>query len=424
MSGADPRGEAPAATGSPRSADGAPGTALSLRGRRLLWAIVGAGTLVRLAIAFATDTSFIDLESFAIVRDALDRAPLDLYSNVEGTRWPYPPGYLPVVAGLDALASATTIDFLHLVRVVPSLADAGLAVIVQHLLGRRGASERARLAAAGAVALGPVFVGVAAYQGQIDSVAILPALAAFAVWERGGPRRALAAGLLIGAGGAVKTVPLLMLVALAPSARSRREATGLAAAALAVPLAALAPFLAGGAGDVLDHFRYRGFPGLGGLSLVVQPDLPLYWLAGHDYDPNAATRALLDAGGAIVAVALAATAAAVARLRPHPVDAAILLWLAVWLLGLNFFLQYLVWGLPFLLARGHLRRAVAIQLLAAPALLVIYLDASREWLVWALYTVPLIALWGLTAAAFASGARGAAATAGYAPAMPGRGPSR
>jgi hypothetical protein len=392
-------------------------TRLSLRGRRVLWLMLAAGAAARLIVAAVTDTNTEDLASFAIVREALREDPLHFYADVPDLRWPYPAGYLPAVAGFAGISSATGIDFLHLLRTGPIAADLGIALLVQHLLGLRGASERTRLGGAAMVAVGPVFAGVAGYQGQIDAVAILPALGAFAVWQRGNPRRALAAGLLIGLGGSVKTVPLLMVLALAPSARDRREALTLVAAAAAVPLATLAPFLLADPRAVWDHVTYRGFPGLGGLSLVVQPDLPLFWQSGHTYDPGGATDFLLGTGGgAIVAVGIVATAAAIARFRPEPLDAAVLVWLAVWLLGVNFFIQYLVWGLPFLLARGELRAAAAIQALATPALLLLYVDVSAEWAVWAVYTVPMLALWALVAALLVRRLRGYAAAMPPAPA--------
>jgi hypothetical protein len=162
-----------------------------------------------------------------------------------------------------------------------------------------------------------------------------------------------------------------------------------------VPLLMLAPFLVVDARAVYDHLTYRGFPGLGGLSLVVQPDFPLFWQADHLPPSGPGTRFLLDSGGFVAAVGLAAAAAFVARFRLRPLDAAGILWFAVWLFGVNFFVQYLVWGLPFMLARGNLRSAAAIQALAGPAVLLLYLERTEEWLLWSVYTVPMIALWAL-----------------------------
>lgn len=385
------------------------GTRLSLRSRRTLWLLIGAGLIARLIVAAVTNTGTEDLESFEIVRTALREDPLGFYGDVPDLRWPYPPGYLPFAAAMAGLDSLTGLDYLHLIRLGPIAADVGIALLVQHLLGTRGASERTRLAGAALVMLGPVFFGVSAYQGQLDSAAILAALAGFALWERGGESRALTAGLLIGLGGSMKTVPLLMLVALAPSVRDRRELVTLVAAAAAVPLVMLAPFLVVDARAVYDHLTYRGFPGLGGLSLVVQPDYPLFWQAGHAHPSNSATDLLSDAGGFVAAAGLAAAAAVIVRFRPEPLDAAVLIWFAVWLFGVNFFVQYLVWGLPFMLARGELRSAAAIQALAGPAALLLYLDRSEEWLIWSAYTIPILALWALVLVLLVRKVRGYAA---------------
>ena len=58
-------------------------------------------------------------------------------------------------------------------------------------------SERRRLFLAGVVAFGPVFITISGYAAQIDSVAILPAVAALLIWERRGQERAWVAGALI-----------------------------------------------------------------------------------------------------------------------------------------------------------------------------------------------------------------------------------
>jgi hypothetical protein len=374
--------------------------------------MIGAGLAARLIVAAVTNANTDDLHSFDFVRTALREDPLHTYEDVPPLRWPYPPGYFPFVAACAAIDSALGIDFRHLLRLGPVAADVGIAALVQHLLGTRGASERTRLAAAALVLFGPVFLGVSAYQGQLDPVAILPALAALALWQHDGERRALHAGLLIGLGGSMKTIPLLMVLALAPSARSLRELVTLVTAAAAVPLAMLAPFLVVDAGSVIDHLRYSGFPGLGGLSLVATPQYPLYWQADHLPPMGEQTRFLLDYDIHITIAGILAAAVVLALLRPDPLGAAVIVWLAVWVFGVNFFVQYLVWGLPFLLARGQLREAAAIQALAGPAVLLLYLERSEEWLLWSVYTIPMIALWVLLAVLLVRTVRG------YAAAMP------
>ena len=121
--------------------------------------------------------------------------------------------------------------------------------------------------------LGPSFIAISGYHGQIDSAAILPAVIALMVWERSSsPNRALWAGLLIGVGAAVKLPPLLLVLPLLGSAKSWREAAKLVGAALAVLLLALGPLWVSGI-DLSRVVRYAGFPGWGGLSLVVDPAL-------------------------------------------------------------------------------------------------------------------------------------------------------
>ncbi len=134
-----------------------------------------------------------------------------------------------------------------MIRVPSILADAAIAWIVQEWLERTGRSHQERLLAAGLISLGPAFITIAGYHGQFDAVAILPGALAVSLWSSDdSPHRALTAGLLIGLGGALKTVPLLLVLALLPTARSRREAlTLLLAPALPVVLS-LAPFAIAG----------------------------------------------------------------------------------------------------------------------------------------------------------------------------------
>ena len=235
--------------------------------RTLLWSLLAVGAALRLVLAFTTDGVVPDLESFRIVARSLRDAPGHVYaianSHPPFVRWPYPPGYFPYIAGADRFADATGLDFLSVIRLGPIAADLVIAWVVQAFLGRQGHVPATRLAAAALVALGPPFAAVSGYHGQIDAVAILPAVLALALWERTDAAwRGPAAGALIGLGGSIKTIPLLMVLALLPSARSPREAAQLVVCAAAVPLLAITPWLVSEGTGWTRVFRYNGAPGL------------------------------------------------------------------------------------------------------------------------------------------------------------------
>jgi uncharacterized membrane protein len=312
-------------------------------------------------------------------------------------RWPYPAGYFPWLGLTEWASNHLGLEFHSLVRLVPIAADAALAWVIQAALGDRGAGERTRLAAAGLVALGPSFGLVSGYEGQIDAVAILPAAAAFLVWRRmpPSPRRALAAGLLVGVGAAIKTVPALMLLPLLAATRDRREATLLVSAAVAVPLVTIAPWLIAEPGDTVDSLRYTGLPGLGGLSLLAQPSLATAWLVTDDFERSALTDLLIDARSALTIALVLAVAAYLLRRRPEPLTGALIVWTALFALGVNFGPRYLVWLLPFALMAGRLREAAALQLVAFPAAVIV---AGRLWDERWLATVYVILMLALLAA--------------------------
>ena len=237
----------------------------------MLWGIVGAGIGVKLVLAFALVGHVPDIGSFGLVREVLKGDdPLGVYSAVNndsvGPRWPYPPGLFPWILFAGQTADTTGLAFHGLIQVPSILADAATAWLVQAELGRRGAREPARLWAAGAIALGPMYLLISGWWGQIDSLAALAAVAGVIVWTRrgDGARDVPLAGALVGLAAAIKTPLGLTLLALLPTARSWREAGTVAAAGVAVPLALLTPFLLADASGTIDAFRYAGLPGQGG----------------------------------------------------------------------------------------------------------------------------------------------------------------
>jgi hypothetical protein len=364
---------------------------------RLGW-ILAAGLLARIAVAFATRGLTFDLGSLALVRHALLSHPLHLYSSVNSRqldRWPYPSGYFPIVLLVGALGSAFAHAFIHVIRLPPILADLAVAWIVQGHLGRRGASERSRLIAAAAVSLGPPFIAISAFNGQFDSFAILPGIVAVSAWrELAPPRRAPAAGLLIGLGAAIKTFPLLLVLALLPSCRSRREASVLLGCALGLFAISLGPWLVEDHHALLTALQYRSLAGQGGISLVVQPDLAGLWLGGPVHRLSGLSSALQDGLGTAVALtALAVAAAVLMRSKAEPVRGTILLWAVAFAFGINFSPRYAVWLLPFMLMAGEIALAWALQaLLIVPTVLLLAAPFSDHGVIYA-YVPLMLGAW-------------------------------
>ena len=354
---------------------------MSARGARLLWAMVAAGLAARLVLAFAFYGQPYDQSSFAMVRESLAQSPLDVYAGVGEFRWPYPPAYFLWIVAADAVSDLTGLAFHGLVNVPAMAADVGIAWIVQAHLGRRGADEKKRLAAAGLVLLGPAFIAISGYHGQIDSVAMLPAVAAVALWDAGGPRRGLAAGALLGLGIAIKTVPGLMLLALLPSARSKGEAAALIGAAAAVPLALLAPYLLHDSEAVTRALEYPPRGTAGGIGLI------------STVAANPVVEALLDHATAWNAAWLAGVALVMWRARPEPTRAAVIVWLAAYVFATGFYLNYFVWGLSFVLLDGGLVAAAAVQAVALAPVVVTYAGLLGSWIAARAFDVPMLVLW-------------------------------
>jgi uncharacterized membrane protein len=373
---------------------------------RALWVVVLGGCAVQLALVLLTSASN-DVATAERVFERLHHSPLHVYGLANGVydwpSWPYPPGFFPLLYAAGAAAGRTAIAFDVFFRVPMVVAVGALGWAVAGYRRRLGASVREQLLAAALIVLGPSFLAWSAVWGQIDAVAILPAVLALLVWtgnaSRGG-RRALAAGLLIGLGAAIKTVPLLMVFALLPTARSRREATTLVVAAVAVPVVALIPFLVADAHGALEPLRYRGGPGLGGLSLVAQPALAEGALTLNPaHHLTALSRLLSDAGSLLTVAAVLVLAAVAHRRRVAPADAACLLWLGFYVFGVNWLGNYVLWGLPFFVLAGQLRGAALLQIaLLGPTVLVIasyrghYGGDVPAGLV-AAYTVAMVAIW-------------------------------
>ncbi len=329
----------------------------------------------------------------------------------DAPHWPYPPAFFAWFVLSDRAAGLTGLRYDGFVQIAPILADAALAWIVQAFLGSRGAPERVRLAAAALVALGPSFGFVSGYHGQIDAVSILPAVLGLWLWSRSeAPQRALVAGLLIGLGGAVKIGALLTVLALLPSARSWGERARLVAAAGCVPLLLLVPWLAADPDGTAQALGSNdGLPGFGGISLLVQPELSALWLQTKQVELTALSETLFDRAAVIAIGALLATGVVLLARRVPPLEAAVVVWLCVYALGVNFSLQYLVWGLPFFLMAGRLRAVAALQAAVLVPTALIYGVGARSEPLHRIYTPIMLAVWAAFVAWYVLELRRAAA---------------
>jgi hypothetical protein len=371
---------------------------MSPRGRLILWSLIGVGLIVRTIVAFKTYGFVYDMDSLGMVRKALSNDALNVYTSVNGhpyNRWPYASGYFPFISGSGKVSGVTGLSFHGVIQLAPIAADAAIAWLVQDHLGRCGAGERMRLAAVGLVALGPSFGIISGFHGQLDSVAILPAVLALWLWERSTPgvRRALVAGVLIGIGVSIKTFPGLMLIALLPSVRSRREVAALVIPAVAVPLVLLAPWLIADPNGTVEALRtHRALTGFGGISMLAQPNLADMWLSQDEIRLSPLTEFLGENEFPLTAVLMAPLMALVLLRRPSPTAATALLFCALPLVSIGFSFQYVVWALPFALMAGYLWQVAAAQ----AALLVP--TVMFEWHPWdppptVLYFVLMAGVW-------------------------------
>ena len=331
----------------------------------LRWLVPLLAIVVRVAIALATGHVEFDVRVMLAMRRALLEHGFHAYSHVP--EWVYPPGFMPWLPVAVWIADHLGLRREFVLRIPPMLADAALTFLIVDVLERRGARRALVVTAASLVAFGPMFLAVSSYQGQIDTLAILPAAVAVLLWARERPAaRALVCGSLIGVGAALKTVPGFMVLALLPTARSMRERVVLVATAVAVPAIALLPFLLadpGGAGRVT---MYAGLPGFGGWSLVVQPSLTRFWLLGEPFYFAPFTKVVYLCGAVTSLVALGAVTALLWRRRTTPLESACAVWLTVYAFAFSFFPQYTTWALPFLLMAGRVGEAALASALLVP----------------------------------------------------------
>jgi Glycosyltransferase family 87 len=371
--------------------------------------VLGAGAVVRVALAVFLIHRSYDVDSVRIVNSVLRSHFSAVY---ETGRWPYPGGLLPWVLASGSLAHATGADISVWFKLPSIVADLSVAWFVQAFLGLRGMSDGKRLTAAALVCLGPSFIAISGYEGQIDGLAILPGVAALYLWERGRApfrahdRRRLLVAALIGVGAAIKTVPILLILAFLPSIKGLAARARFCLIAVGIPVVSTLPWVLTNPRSLSIIVNYTGI-GVGPLALAAQPSIAkdILTTSGNVHF-NSLTAILEDHGKLILYAGLAVVTILLLWRRPRADLAAVLVWLTVYAFMPFFFFQYVVWGLPFFLMAGYIRSVLIVQLVL---LIPTVLWEGKLWnssaVVWPYFALMTLAWAGALAALAVHGRR-------------------
>ncbi len=312
-----------------------------------LWVALVVGLALRLQLMWQTH----DIRPYDIYYDyhAAGLAVLhhqDPILHIRPSGWSFLPLYGFVLAGEVALQQTLHLSWIWAVRSFSLLADLAVIVMVGVVAGRRNAALRRFQ-----YACYPLALLYAA--GRMDVTCLALALGAFALVLRQrsvvSTRRAVGAGVLLGLAVGVNSWPILLLPGLwiaLPSIRTRLQATA-GVAGVVGALFVTMPLTVGTPVNYLYHdartiLTYHGSIGQFGWSAIVADFYRLHWF-------NAVSFTIGRVGSVFTLVAV--VAAVWWWRRAHPLDMAIVTLCALIVATASFGAQYLLWPVPFLLAR-------------------------------------------------------------------------
>jgi len=271
----------------------------------------------------------------------------------------------PWMCGLMLAASRlTSLPFHFLVKPPPSLADAGIALLLWRMLGLRGHSPRTAFMVALGYALNPVAILVSGAHGQFDAIPLLLALGALAAFPS-----VWASAVLLGLGIATKTWVVLLLPFFIQRPGDLRSRLLCGALAVLPLIILLLPYYLDSPATVREHvLAYSGGVDQG-WAAVVRVILNLVHgtrRLGEMVPPGW----MLLVGKVLVLAGLAAMLVAARRRALDAAAEGVLL--AFYIASAGVATQYFLWILPF----AHLRRErwlVVYTLAAVAAALGFYL---------------------------------------------------
>ena len=312
-----------------------------------LWAALAVGLAFRLQFLLLTHT----IKTYDLYYDyhAAGVAVLhhqDPILHLRPSGWSFLPLYGFVLAGEVMLQHGLHVSWLYAGRSFAVVADLAVIVLVGVVAGSRdGALRRFQYACY------PLAVLYAA--GRMDVTCLALALGAFALVlhqrSRVSTRRALGAGGLLGLAVGVNSWPILFLPGLwraLPTRRARLQSTAAVATVIGLLFVTM-PLTVGTPirdlpRDARTMLTYHPAVGDWGWSAVVADFYRLHW-----YSPAAIT---IGTVGSLVTLG-AVVAAVWWWRRAHPLDLASVAPCAMIATTASFGSQYLLWPVPFLLAR-------------------------------------------------------------------------
>jgi hypothetical protein len=244
-------------------------------GIRDLTIVLAASWLARVVfVAAIGDAHSVDVDYWEGALDVLDEGRNPYETGV--LNWP--PLWLEVIVGLDAVADATQVSFWSALRIYLVLIESALVVTLYLTLVAVGASRDAvRRALLFGIALNPLTILLVCQHGNSDvNVGLLVTLALAALlahWRSRDVIFWLGGCLLLGVGVLAKTVPLVLAPVLAPGARLVSSAGKVLGVTLLLGPAALglSVIMSLVPREVVEHvFRYRSTRGFFGLSGMLE----------------------------------------------------------------------------------------------------------------------------------------------------------
>ncbi len=234
-----------------------------------------ASWLARAAfIAAIGDAHSLDVHYWRGALEALDEGRNPYETGV--LNWP--PLWIQIIVGLDAVADRTFLSFFAALRIYLVLIESALVVTLYFTLVAAGAQREAiRRALLVGIALNPVTIILVCQHGNSDvNVGFLVTLAVAALLAHERSRDVvlwLGACLLLGLGVLAKTVPLVLAPILAPGARLASRPGKLLGIVLFLGPAALGVgvILSLAPDAVMEHvIRYRSTRGFFGLAGILE----------------------------------------------------------------------------------------------------------------------------------------------------------